>query len=63
MATAPLAAAAAVDGYVSDVSPVIDTQRTSAVLINHVIDDQVDSAGAPITLINNKPMLFQPSKV
>lgn len=56
----PLAAEAAKDGYVSDVSPVIDTQRTSTVLINHVIDDQVDSAGLPITLINNKPMLFQP---
>lgn len=53
-------------GYISDVSPVIDTQRISAVLTSNFIDNQVqDSAGgnglnAPRSLRQNKPSLYSP---
>lgn len=54
-----LAASLASSGYVSDVSPVIDTQRTSAVIINNLIDNQIKT-GEARSLTKNKPALFQP---
>lgn len=46
-------------GYVSDVSPVIDTQTIGMVFVNNVIDNQaVDSASR--TSVNNAPSDFVP---
>ncbi len=52
------AASVAGDGYVSDVSPVIDTQSLGMIVMNNVIDNQVDSAGEAATLVKNKPANF-----
>ncbi len=53
-----LAVSAAGNGYVSDVSPVIDTQSLGMIVMNNVIDNQVDSAGETATLVKNKPSNF-----
>ena len=53
-----LAATAASSGYVSDVSPVIDTQTLGMIIMNNVIDNQVDSANETATLVRNKPANF-----
>ena len=54
------AAAVKSSGYVSDVSPIIDTQAISMIATNNVIDYQVDSANAPATTTRNKPHLYSP---
>ena len=46
-------------GYVSDVSPVIDTQTLGMVLINNVIDNQANTIGEA-TSVNNAPSNYVP---
>lgn len=47
-------------GYVSDVSPLIDTQAISMTVTNNVIDNQVLSASDAATSTQNKPTYYQP---
>ena len=44
----PTAAAAALNGYVADVSPVIDLQRSTMVMENSIIDNQLCGSGRTI---------------
>jgi hypothetical protein len=53
-----MAVDASISGYVSDVSPYIDTQAIGMFVMNNVIDNQVDSANAPATSVSNKPANF-----
>jgi hypothetical protein len=55
----PLAANAASSGYVSDVSPIMDLQRSMMLLANNLIDNQpLDSASA--SSLNNTPFGYLP---
>ena len=48
-------------GYVSDVSPIIDTQSINMVVTNNIIDNQVMSdAEAPVLWTTNKPGIYAP---
>ena len=48
------------DGYVSDVSPIIDLQKCNFEMQGFQIDNQVDSAGESANDIQNKPFFFVP---
>ena len=48
------------DGYVSDVSPIIDLQKCNFTMQNFQIDNQVDSAGESGNAVQNKPFFFVP---
>ena len=48
------------DGYVSDVSPIIDLQKCNFSMQNFQIDNQVDSAGESGNAVQNKPFFFVP---
>ena len=48
------------DGYISDVSPIIDLQKCNFTMQNFQIDNQVDSAGESGNAVQNKPFFFVP---
>ena len=48
------------DGYVSDVSPIIDLQKCNFTMQNFQIDNQVLAIGDPATDVQNKPYFFVP---
>jgi len=55
------AIAISASGYVSDISPHIDTQRCRAVLVNYLIDNQpLDSNNSAGRINTNRPNSYQP---
>ena len=49
-----------VDGYVSDVSPMLDLQRSNFTMESFLVDNQVYSVSDSPTIIQNKPFFFVP---
>ena len=47
-------------GYVSDVSPIIDTQSIGGTIINYVIDNQAVDSASRNNLVNNAPADYIP---
>jgi hypothetical protein len=47
-------------GYVSDISPVIDTQAIGGTVINYVIDNQAVDSASRNNLVNNAPADYVP---
>ena len=55
----PAAAAIRSEGYVSDVSPIVDLQRSMMLMVNHIIDNQpLDAASA--SELTNAPSHYVP---